>query len=85
MMMRHNVVGGTPFHIVNDIFLAELFLQIAHCLQDNQQGISGFNLHLGMETVVAIMAVIVGIFFAKIMQQHATSADGRLGIGSRLL
>ena len=72
--MRHNVVGGTPSDEVDDIVGAEIFLDGLNGLQDNDQRLAPFHLHLRVETVVAAAAVVFGIGLSEIVEQHLASA-----------
>ena len=69
------------FHIVG----TEVLLNGHDNLQRENQLVSGFYLDLGMQAVVAVVAVVLVVDFTEIVEQHLPSANAGLGIGCRLL
>ena len=84
MVMGQDLISLLAGDIVDDIVGTEILLNVENGLQDDDQHILTLYLRLGMQTVIAISAVILWIGLTEIMQQHLSSADGGLGVSSRL-
>ena len=69
------VVGVAPLNEVDDVFLAEVFLHGFHGSKHHREFLSGFNLLVRMQTVVAVSAVVPVVFLTEIMEQHLAAAD----------
>ena len=85
VLVSQYLLGVTPRNKVDDVIAAEVFLDSQYSLQGDDQLVAGLDLRRGMQTVVAVAAVILGIFLAEIVQQHLSPANRCLGIGGRLL
>ena len=85
VVMAHDVVGCASLHEVDDIVLAERLLHGDDSLQHYQQRLLAVALHLRMQTVVAVAAILVRIFLAEVVQQHLASAHRCLGVCGSLL
>ncbi len=85
MLVGDEVVSRPTLHEVDDVFLSEVLLNGGNSLQHHQQGILRLHLRGGMETVVAVMTIILIVFLSEVMQQHLSATYGRLGVCRRLL
>ena len=69
------------FHIIS----TEIFLDGEYGLKCRDELVGGFNLLLGMQTVVTIITVAFLVNLSKIVEQHLPSAYTGLGIRRRFL
>ena len=74
MLMRHDIIRSLSAYEVNDIVGTEVLFDHLHSLQHNQQRLLGLDLRLGMQTVVAVLTILLRVFLAEVMQQHLTAA-----------
>lgn len=72
-------VGNTTEHIGHKVWFEEL-LDGNDCFQNLHHAILSFERLTRMQTVIASVAIIFSVFFAKIMQELLTAAHGRLGV-----
>ena len=85
VMMRHNVVRCASFDKVDDVILTESLLNGKQRTQHNEQCLLAVALHLGMQTVVAVAAIVLGVLLAEVVQQQFAATYRRLGISCGLL
>ena len=83
--MGYDVVGAAALDEVDDILLAEILLERQHRLEGYHQLLLCLYPLLGVQTVVAVAAVVLVIFLTEVVKQYASAAYRRLGIGCRLL
>ena len=76
MLMSQDFLGLTPGDKVYHVVRAEILLQGLNSLKHNDQQVLGFYLRLWMQTVVTVVAVVLQILLAKVVEQHLTTADG---------
>ena len=74
VLVCHDIVRGDTFHKVYHIIRTEVFFQHLYRRQHDEQFVPGFNLCLGMETVVTVAAVFLIILLTEIMKQHFAAA-----------
>ena len=68
------VVGVAALHEVYHVVGTEILLQCLHRPEHYHRLFRGIYLHLGMQTVVAVAAVVLGIILTEIVEQHLASA-----------
>ena len=83
MFVRHQIIGWPTLHKVDNIIASEVFLYGHHGFKHNEQSLFCLSLGFGMQTVVAVMTVVFGVFFAKIVKQHLAPAHRRLCVSGR--
>ena len=78
VLVGKDVVGVPSGHKVDDIIHPEILFHGGHGLQHDGESLFALNLGLGVHTVVTASAVVLVVFFAKVVQQHFASAHRRL-------
>ena len=72
--MGYDVVGAATLDEVDDILLAEILLERQHRLEGYHQLLLCLYPLLGVQTVVAVAAVVLVIFLAEVVEQYASAA-----------
>ena len=75
MLMSHDIIRSLSADKVNDVVGTEVLLDHLNSLQHNQQRLLGLNLGLGMQTVVAVLTIVLRIFLTEVMEQHLTATN----------
>ena len=83
VLVRHKVVGRPTLNEVHNIVTSEVFLYGQNCFQHDEQRLLCLAFGFGVQTVVAVMAIVFRIFFAEIVEQHLATTHRRLCIGGR--
>ena len=85
VLVGDDLLGLAADDEVHDVVGAEVLLDGLDDLQRQHQLVLGLNLGLRVQTVVAVMAVLLLVVLAEVVQQHLTATNGGLGVGGRLL
>ena len=84
MLMSRYFIGITPHDKVDDIVATEVLLDGKDGLEGNDELIACLYLRGGMQTVVAIVAVVLLIVLTKVVQKHLSATHRGLCVGCRL-
>ena len=74
---------GLAHEDIDQVVGLELVADVAQGLERHLERRPGVDLRLGVAAVVAVAAVVLGILFAKVVQQRPAAAHRTLGIGDR--
>ena len=85
VFVRGDVVGEVTADEIDDMVLSEVLFQHVDGIQHDLQSHHCLAFLLRMQAVVAILAVVLVVAFAEIVEQHFPSADARLGVGGGFL
>ena len=84
MVVGQDLVRFLTSDEIDDIVGTEILLDSEDGIENCHQLFTGLNLRLGMQTVVTVAAIVLGIHLSKVMEQHLTTTDARLCIGGSL-
>ena len=85
MLMGIDLIGLAAHDEADDIVATEILLDRLHRFQYGDQLFAGLALGAGMQTIIAVVAVVLFVVLTKVVEQHLTPTHRGLGIGCRLL
>ena len=85
MVVGYDIVGPASLHEVYDILCAEVLLDGEYGIQHYYERLTSLNLLLRVQAVVTVLAVILLVFLAEVVEQQLSAAYRRLGVGCCLL